>query len=226
MGNCLLWEEPGLHGGGTLWSEAHCYVQHKTHVSARTTQACACTADSCYWKPPKECVSHFQYNGMNYTGCTTADYYNKGWCSLDSTFENKRWQHCKLACPEGCYWQPPATCAPRPRMEQPCWKAPKDCVPEFWYQGNLYAGCTTINDREGAWCSQNYRYAVEQKWSRCTPCCNLGPFHSFAGLAELAASSAVVGIIFVGMPAAFFFRKRFQSTRSIGSWALTSSVEF
>lgn len=224
--NCLLWEESGLQGGGMLWSGAHCFVQQAAHISARTTQSCSCTAETCYWKPAKDCVSHFQYNGLNYTDCTTADYSNKGWCSLDSTYEAKGWKHCTLSCPEGCYWQQPATCVPRPRMDQPCWTAPNDCAPEFWYKGKLYAGCTTIDDHEGAWCSQNYRFATEEKWSRCKPCCAASPFHSLAGLAELAASSAFIGILCVSMPVMFFFRKRLHSPRSIGSWALTSAVEF
>mmetsp|Transcript_25180 Transcript_25180/g.70971 ORF Transcript_25180/g.70971 Transcript_25180/m.70971 type:complete len:298 (-) Transcript_25180:40-933(-) len=224
--NCLLWEEPGLVGGGAKWGSAHCLVQQYAHISARTTQTCGCTAETCYWQPAPECVTHFEYNDMEYTNCTTTGYKGKGWCSLYPEYQSKKWKHCALACPEGCYWQHAATCVPRPLIEQPCWTAPKECVPEFWYKGKLYAGCTQVDGNAGAWCSQTYRYTARELWSQCTPCCQQGTLRGFMGATGLAAISSVIGMLCVSMPMVFVFRKRLHSPRSIGSWALTSPVEF
>lgn len=224
FGNCLLWEEPGLAGGGAEWGGAQCFAQQASHRAARGRCPCNADAEPCAWQPAPDCVHQFRYKGRSYAGCTTVDfagkawcahsreyeagewspclgcpqgcyawerapgcveefrykgrtyrncttvdYAGKGWCSRRNELSGEEWSGCLLRCPEGCYWREALGCSPRPVRQEGCWRAPPECVPEFWYAGELYEGCTTADaDETSAWCSHSFRFSILRRWSNCT----------------------------------------------------------
>jgi len=188
--DCILWEDEELSGGGQFMGGASCLVKDTRHG---IHSQCLCHGEHCPWQPAPDCVAHFAYQPLsddgsyeeqqldyndvwmlNVTGCTTADYNERGWCSTTTTlgsWDLENWRPCTKICPIGCYWQDPAKCVPIPKYEK-CWDASQECVPEFWYRGNNYAGCTSVDSSDGiAWCSHRYRFTTAHMWSPCTNYC-------------------------------------------------------
>merc|ERR1711972_208632 len=65
---------------------------------------------------PSNCVPQFQYEGLEYNGCTTVKYHNKGWCSHTALY-NGTWSPCTLKCPPNCHWDLAAACVQKDSHE-------------------------------------------------------------------------------------------------------------
>lgn len=188
---------------------------------------CACSGGLCPWQPAPDCVSTFTYSAephddsylafsrqsvMNVSGCTTTDYNKRGWCSTIPSmgaWDLENWRPCTKLCPAGCYWQEPSNCVPIPQQKE-CWAAPKECVPQFWYQGTNYEGCTSVDSTDGvAWCSHRYRFATAHMWSRCTNYCDTAQY-------AIAVKSAIGTAICIFVLAYFCRRsKNYQAVESL-----------
>eukprot|EP00929_Paragymnodinium_shiwhaense_P115847 TRINITY_DN8499_c0_g8_i1.p1 TRINITY_DN8499_c0_g8~~TRINITY_DN8499_c0_g8_i1.p1 ORF type:complete len:5046 (+),score=966.34 TRINITY_DN8499_c0_g8_i1:123-15260(+) len=116
------------------------------------------------------CVSTFQYQGVNYTGCTNvgSDVF---WCSLDEVYNGStsRRKMCKSCSPEPM---------PPPKKvdfihgwpsDASCW-APKteaNCVSDFMVDNTPVHGCTTRKFHR-PWCSKTENFTGQ--WDICEPC--------------------------------------------------------
>lgn len=109
--------------------------------------------DTCYygWKPHKDCMETFEYEGVTYHGCTDAKHH-KPWCYVSNTGLIKEWKDCKpctTVCKDG--WMPDA-----------------ECKPTFTYNGNVYHGCTNASFST-PWCYKDDE-GLRKVWATCSPC--------------------------------------------------------
>jgi len=109
----------------------------------------------------QECAQRFMYNKVSYTGCTTVDNQGTPWCSLTSDFDK-----------DGLYGncRSPLQCVTSGSAGAGCIEetfAGDNCAPTYKYRGNMYNGCTTVDNNDIPWCAMTEDFDRDGEWSRC-----------------------------------------------------------
>eukprot|EP00928_Gymnodinium_smaydae_P039824 TRINITY_DN27124_c0_g2_i1.p1 TRINITY_DN27124_c0_g2~~TRINITY_DN27124_c0_g2_i1.p1 ORF type:complete len:4551 (-),score=367.55 TRINITY_DN27124_c0_g2_i1:202-13791(-) len=105
--------------------------------------------EECWVKAPG-CLSHFEYLGTGYSGCTSEHMplgWNTAWCSFEEELKegSDRWAFCE-PCQE--------TNAPQIAPEKACWKPHPNCLQPFKVDGAPTSGCLFDPMAQKAWCSK------------------------------------------------------------------------
>ncbi|KAM7435667.1 hypothetical protein ABFA07_014458 [Porites harrisoni] len=98
----------------------------------------------------KCCSIPFEYRGVNYSSCTSANH-NRPWCSLDPVYKG-RWGNC------------PAVTTTLPTVCPQKTTSGKCCSIPFEYSGVTYSSCTSANHNR-PWCSLDPVY--KGRWGNC-----------------------------------------------------------
>jgi hypothetical protein len=118
----------------------------------------------CQWTPAYSCAKDFEYEGAQYSGCTTANH-DIPWCSNTAKYEGS-WNNCFKTCSDGTV----EPVDPKNAEEELCsWQAKPECQPTFEYKGVDITGCTS-QDYPTPWCSQDRIH--DGIFSPCTRVCN------------------------------------------------------
>jgi len=132
---------------------------------------------NCGWKAPASCAAQFDYDGILFRGCSTAENHSP-WCSNTAFYEGS-WEHCQYQCDNATAEDTKVTTELNQFSESEkelChWEPSSKCSPTFMYKGAEHSGCMREASHLEPWCSHDAEYVG--KWTVCERVCKTVSSH-------------------------------------------------
>ena len=153
-----------------------------------------------------KCVFPFNYQGKQYSECTTVNYGDKLWCAAVPDYDvDPLWGDCICSYVQDNQTPKPPAGAPSPGQCIEETVGGQKCAPKFKYNFQQYTGCTTANNNGRPWCSLTANYDDDRKWGNCasplkcdTPQTGTGCRENTVFGSECAAKFIYNGVTYTG----------------------------